>query len=332
LGLPGIDRSADFVVRFFVLWVILAAGAALIWPAGFTWFQPLIIPGLGVIMFGMGTALTLADFKRVAEQPYPVAVGLVAQFVIMPVLAAAIAKFLELPPAIAAGLILVGSCPGGTASNVITYLAKGDVALSVTMTSCSTIVSVLATPYLMLWLAGTYVFVYPPELLLSILTVVIFPVAAGLIVRQFLVTRVRQFEAVLPLVSVALIVLVVACIVALSRDQLLDTGALVFFTVAAHNSSGLLLGYGMAKLAGLDAVRCRTIAIEVGMQNSGLGVALARKHFADVLVALPAAIFSVVQNITGPAVANFWSRNAPTPSPRSRAMEFEAGRQKDPCE
>ena len=228
--------------------MILTAGAALIWPAGFTWFQPLIIPGLGVIMFGMGTALTLADFKRVAEQPYPVAVGLVAQFVIMPVLAAAIAKLLELPPAIAAGLILVGSCPGGTASNVITYLAKGDVALSVTMTSCSTIVSVLATPYLMLWLAGTYVFVYPPELLLSILTVVIFPVAAGLIVRQFLMTRVRQFEAVLPLVSVALIVLVVACIVALSRDQLLDTGALVFFTVAAHNSSGLLLGYAMWSL------------------------------------------------------------------------------------
>jgi BASS family bile acid:Na+ symporter len=315
LGLPGVNRFADFVVRLFVLWVFLAGGAALIWPAGFTWFQPLIIPGLGVIMFGMGTALTAADFKRVVEQPYPIAVGLLAQFLIMPFMAAAIAKIFELPPAIAAGLILVGSCPGGTASNVMTYLAKGDVALSVTMTSCSTIVSVLATPYLMLWLAGTYVFVYPPELLLSILTVVIFPVAAGLIVRQFLLTRVRQLEAVLPVVSVALIVLVVACIVALSRDQLLDTGALVFVTVAAHNSSGLLLGYGMAKLAGLDAVRCRTIAIEVGMQNSGLGVALARKHFADVLVALPAAIFSVVQNITGPAVANLWSRNSSGPAP-----------------
>ena len=308
MGLPAVDRSADFVVRFFVLWVLLAAGAALIWPAGFTWFQPLIIPGLGVIMFGMGTAFTLAVFKRVAEQPYPVAVGLVAQFFIMPIMAAAIAKFFELPPAIAAGLILVGSCPGGTASNVMTYLARGDVALSVTMTSCSTIVSVLATPYLMLWLAGTYVFVYPPELLLSILTVVIFPVAAGLIVRQFLAARVRQLESVLPVLSVVVIVLVVACIVGLSRDQLLDSGALVFVTVAAHNSSGLLLGYALAKLAGLDAVRCRTIAIEVGMQNSGLGVALARKHFADVLVALPAAIFSVVQNITGPAVANFWSR------------------------
>jgi bile acid:Na+ symporter, BASS family len=323
LGLPAANRSADFAVRFFLLWVFLAAAGALVWPAGFTWFQPLIIPGLGVIMFGMGTALTPADFKRVAEQPYPIAIGLLAQFFIMPFIAAAIAKFFELPPAIAAGLILVGSCPGGTASNVMTYLAKGDVALSVTMTSCSTIASLVATPYLMLWLAGKYVSVHPPELLISILMVVIFPVAAGLIVRQFLAARVRQFEAVLPVLSVALIVLVVACIVGLSRDQLLDSGALVFVTVAAHNSAGLLLGYAMAKLAGLDAVRCRTIAIEVGMQNSGLGVALARKHFADVLVALPAAIFSVVQNITGPVVANFWARNSPTPSPRSGKPELK---------
>ena len=315
MDLPGVKRSVDFVVRFFVVWVFLAVGAALICPDGFTWLQPLIIPGLGVIMFGMGTALTLADFKRVADQPYPVAVGLVAQFLIMPLMAAAIAKLFELPPAIAAGLILVGSCPGGTAM----YLAKGDVALSVTMTSCSTIASVVATPYLMLWLAGTYVSVHPQELLLSILTVVIFPVAAGLIVRQFLGDRVRQLDALLPVVSVVLIVMVVACIVALSREQLLDAGALVFVTVAAHNSSGLVLGYAMAKLAGLDAVRCRTIAIEVGMQNSGLGVALARKHFADVLVALPAAIFSVVQNITGPAVANLWSRNLRRPSSRSGA-------------
>ena len=319
MDLPAVNRSAGFVVRFFVVWVLLAAGAALVWPAGFRWLQPLIIPGLGVIMFGMGTALTPADFKRVAEQPYPVAVGLLAQFLIMPLMAAAIAKLFELPPAIAAGLILVGSCPGGTASNVMTYLAKGDVALSVTMTSCSTIVSIVATPYLMLWLAGTYVSVHPSELLLSILTVVIFPVAAGLIVRQFLGDRMRQLDALLPLVSVALIVLIVACIVALSRDQLLDSGTLAFVTVAAHNSSGLVLGYAMAKLAGLDAVRCRTIAIEVGMQNSGLGVALAHKHFADVLVALPAAIFSVVQNITGPALAHFWSRNSPSLSSRSGA-------------
>lgn len=286
------------------------SAAALVWPAGFTWFQPFIVPGLGLIMFGMGMALTPADFKRVAKQPYAVGVGLAAQFFIMPVAAVVIAKTFAVPPAIAAGLILVGSCPGGTASNVMTYLAKGDVALSVTMTSCATMLSVLATPYLMLWLAGEYVPVHPRELLRSILLIVIIPVVAGLLVRQFFGVSARRFDALLPIISVTFIVMIVACIVALSRDQLARTGGIVFVTVAMHNGCGLLLGYGMAKLARLDAPRCRTIAIEVGMQNSGLGVALARQHFADVLVALPAAIFSVWHNISGPALANYWSRKS----------------------
>ena len=289
----------------------LAAVAALAWPAAFVWFQPLIVPGLGLIMFGMGISLTPADFKRVAAEPYPILVGLAAQFLIMPFSAAAISKVFDLSPSLAAGLILVGSCPGGTASNVMTFLAKGDVALSVAMTSCSTIAAVVATPYLMAWLAGRYVPVHPAELLMSILTIVIIPVLAGLTARQVFAHRTRKIEAALPLVSVAFIVLIVACIVALSKDQLLSTGTLVFLTVAAHNLTGLLLGYGMAKLAGLDAVRCRTVAIEVGMQNSGLGVALARQHFTDILVALPSAIFSVVQNISGPAIANYWSRRKP---------------------
>jgi BASS family bile acid:Na+ symporter len=311
------------------VWVALATAAALIWPAGFTWFQPLIVPGLGLIMFGMGITLTPADFKRVAGQPYAVGVGLAAQFLIMPLAAAGISKSFDLSPALAAGLILVGSCPGGTASNVMTFLAKGDVALSVTMTSCSTLAAVVATPYLMSWLAGQYVPVHPPELLISILTIVIVPVITGLIARQFLADRARTIEAVLPILSIVFIVLIVACIVALSKDQLLESGVLVFAIVAVHNCSGLLLGYAMAKLAGLDAVRCRTIAIEVGMQNSGLSVALARKHFADVLVALPAAIFSVVQNITGPALANYWSRNTPTHCASSRATKAKTGQQKD---
>jgi BASS family bile acid:Na+ symporter len=308
LNLSRIDQLAGLLTQGFVVWVALAAAAALLWPAGFTWFQPLIVPGLGLIMFGMGTALTPADFKRVAEQPYAVGVGLAAQFLIMPLAAAGIAKIFDLPPGLAAGLILVGSCPGGTASNVMTYLAKGDVALSVTMTSCSTIVSVVATPYLMSWLAGMYVPVHPLDLLLSILMIVIIPVTAGLITRQFLGQGGHKIETLLPIVSVAFIVLIVACIVALSKKQLLESGPFVFAIVALHNGCGLALGYAMAKLAGLDAVRCRTIAIEVGMQNSGLGVALARKHFADVLVALPSAIFSVWHNITGPALANYWSR------------------------
>lgn len=313
MNFSRLERFTGFVTQRFVLWVLLAVAAALIWPAAFTWFQPLIVPGLGLIMFGMGTALTPADFKRVAEQPHAVAVGMAAQFMIMPLLAAALGKILDLPPALAAGLILVGSCPGGTASNVMTYLAKGDVALSVTMTFFSTLASVVATPYLMLWLAGEYVPVHPPDLLLSILTIVIVPVLAGLIVRQIAGAGARKLDGLLPVLSVIFIVLIVACIVALSRDRLIETGLLVFATVVTHNGSGLLLGYGMAKLTGLDAVRCRTIAIEVGIQNSGLGVALAQKHFAEILVAVPSAIFSVMQNITGPALANYWSHKPSLP-------------------
>ena len=149
-----------------------------------------------------------------------------------------------------------------------------------------------------------------PELLLSILQVII-PVAAGLAVRRALAQQVNEFTRVMPIVSVVFIVLIVACVVALSKDKLLQSGPQTFLAVALHNTGGLALGYGLARLLGLDAIRCRTIAIEVGMQNSGLGVALARKHFADVLVALPAAIFSVCHNMTGPAVAGYWSRKPP---------------------
>jgi BASS family bile acid:Na+ symporter len=310
-GLNRLRHITDWATKLFVVWVLAAAVAAMVWPSGFRWFAPYIVPALGVIMFGMGITLTPADFKRVAEQPYAVGVGVAAQFVVMPLWAALLAKMLGLPAALAAGLILVGSCPGGTASNVMVYLARGDVALSVTMTSCSTIASVVATPYLMLWLAGEYVPVDATALLRSILMIVIIPVLGGLAVRQFLGARIRKFDAALPIVSVAFIVMIVACIVALAKDNLLKSGPLIFAMVALHNGCGLALGYGLARLAGLDAVRCRTISIEVGMQNSGLGVALASKHFADAIVALPAAIFSVWHNITGPALAGYWSRKPP---------------------
>ena len=304
-------RVAEWATRLFVVCVVLAATAALAWPGTFAWFQRFIVPALGLIMFGMGVTLTLEDFRRVAEKPYAVGVGVVAQFLIMPLTAAIIAKLMRLPAPLAAGLILVGACPGGTASNVMTYIAKGDVALSVTMTSVSTLCSVVATPYLTQWLAGQYVPVNASELLLSILQVIFIPVAVGLAVRHALGQRVNQVTRIMPVVSVVFIVMIVACVVALSRDKLMQSGPQTFLAVALHNTGGLALGYGLAQLAGLDAVRCRTIAIEVGMQNSGLGVALARKHFTDVLVALPSAIFSVCHNLTGPAVAGYWSRRPP---------------------
>jgi BASS family bile acid:Na+ symporter len=300
-------KAAALVTQLFVVWVLLAAATSYVLPVGFAWFKPFINPGLGIIMFGMGVTLTPADFKRVAEKPNAVAIGTLAQFLVMPLVAWTLAKVMALPPALAAGLILVGSCPGGTASNVMTYLARGDVALSVTLTSVSTVCSVIATPYLMQWLGGQYVPVDAPALLRSILMVIIVPVGAGLGARRFLGRHVAEVVHWMPVVSVVFIMLIVACVVALSHDRIASSGAVTFVAVVLHNGLGLALGYGLARVARLDTIRCRTIAIEVGMQNSGLGVALAAEHFGAA-VALPAAIFSVWHNITGPAVAGWWSR------------------------
>jgi BASS family bile acid:Na+ symporter len=295
------------MTRLFAVWVLLAAVAAFFWPSMFAWFKLFIEPALGVIMFGMGITLTAADFRRVAQQPYAVLVGVAGQFIIMPFGAAIIARVLRLPHELAAGLVLVGSCPGGTASNVMTYLARGDVALSVTMTSCSTLLSVIATPFLVWLLAGQYVPVSAWDLLRSILLIVIVPVVAGLAVRRFAAQRIQGIVEVMPSISVMFIVLIVACVVALSRDRIVSSGVPAFVAVLLHNTAGLALGYTCARLARLDKIRARTIAIEVGMQNSGMGVALSR-YLGGALVALPSAIFSVCHNLTGAAVASYWSR------------------------
>ncbi len=305
-------QLARIATELFLLWVVGVAVLAFLWPAGFRWFRPYIDIGLGLIMFGMGLTLTPADFRLVAAAPYAVAVGVLAQFSIMPLAATLIAAWLSLPAPLAAGLILVGCCPGGTASNVMTFLARGDVALSVTLTSVSTLCSVIATPYLMQALAGRYLPVDAEALLRSILAVVIVPVIGGLIARRRFGQQLVAVADVLPLISVLFIGEIVGCVVALARDRIAEAGGLGLLAVALHNGFGLALGYAAAKLAGLDAKRCRTIAIEVGMQNSGLGVVLAVAHFADQpLVALPSALFSVWHNLSGPAVASYWARRPP---------------------
>jgi BASS family bile acid:Na+ symporter len=303
---------ADVATHLFVVWVLLAAGAAFVWPQGFRWFAGYSNIGLGVIMFGMGATLKPSDFKRVADKPYAVGVGVLAQFIIMPVIAVILAKILRLPAPLAAGLILVGSCPGGTASNVLAYLARGDVALSVTLTSVSTVCSVVATPYLMQWLAGQYLPVDTAALLRSILMVIIIPVGAGMVVNRLAEMHVARVVDAMPILSVVVIVIIVACVVALSQPRIVESGGITVLAVMLHNGLGLAAGYGLARLMRLDVVRCRTIAIEVGMQNSGLGAALAVTHFAgNPLVGLPPAIFSVWHNLSGPALASYWSHRMP---------------------
>lgn len=294
----------------FVLWVLTFSLLAYLLPDGFRWFRPFIVPGLGVIMLGMGLTLRPSDFVRVVKAWRGVAVGVAAQFGLMPAAAFATAHVLDLPPEIGVGLLLVASCPGGTASNVIVYLAGADVALSITLTATSTLLSPVVTPMLLNAYAGAAVEVSLASQALQIARIVILPVVAGLVLRLGLeragrTAAVGQLLAIFPSVSVLLIVLIVACIVALSADRIAALGAGVVSAVVILNGFGLLGGYVLARLLRLDIVAARTVAIEVGMQNSGLGVALAHQFFTP-LTALPSAFFSLWHNVTGPALASYW--------------------------
>ena len=297
-----------YVVKPFVLWVLVFAAAALLSPSLFTWFRSYITIGLGIIMLGMGMTLTADDFLRVFQKPKAVGIGVSAQYLVMPVAALGISAMFGFDPSITAGMIVVGSCPGGTASNVIAYLAGADVALSVTLTSITTLLSVFLTPFFIWFLAGTSVEIDPVALFVTILQVIIGPVVIGIILNTYARSFSQKFIPYFPPISVIIIVMIVACVVGLDRQSIFESGGIVILAVALHNLLGYSFGYFLAKGFKLTEKESRTIAIEVGMQNSGLGVALAVKHFTDAVVALPPAIFSVWHNISGPALASWWRR------------------------
>jgi BASS family bile acid:Na+ symporter len=301
------ERSARIAVTLFPLLILAGGLVAVLTPDTFTGLGPLVNPLLGVIMFGMGLTLRPVDFALIARRPLPVVIGVVAQFVIMPSIGWAVSMALGLPPALAAGVILVGCCPGGTASNVVSYLARGDVALSVAMTSVSTILAPLLTPLLTLWLAGRYMPVDAAGIGLSILQIVLVPVIVGLAVRFFLPRAVERLLPALPWISVAAITVVVIAVVSGSASIIFSAGLLVLAAVILHNGLGLALGYGAARLFGLPTAARRTTAIEVGMQNSGLAAGLARTYLTPE-AALPAAIFSIWHNVSGAALAAYWRR------------------------
>lgn len=301
----------QFIQKTFALWVVLFAGIALIVPEAFVWLKAYIIWMLGIIMFGMGMTMTVDDFKGVLHSPKAVVIGVVAQFMLMPGLAYLLCQLFQLPPAIAIGVILVGCCPGGTASNVITYMAKGNTALSVACTSVSTILAPILTPAVFYLLASQWIEINALSMLGSILQVVLFPIILGLIVRSVLKQKVETYIQVMPLISVLAIVAIVAAIIAGSKTQILESGLLILAVVALHNGLGYLLGFGASRLFKLPYADSKAIAIEVGMQNSGLGVALAAVHFAaSPITAVPSAIFSLWHNISGPALATYWASKA----------------------
>ena len=301
------DRSARIAVTLFPVLILVGAAVAFAAPSTFTPLGEVINPLLGIIMFGMGLTLTLPDFKLVATRPLPVVLGVVAQYAVMPLLGLGIAFALQLPADLAAGVILVGCAPGGTSSNVVTYLAKGDTALSVAMTSVSTLLAPLLTPVLTLWLAGQYLPVDGKGMALSILQIVLLPVAAGLLVRLFLPRLVTRALPALPWISVIAITLVVVAVVSGSADSIADAGLLVLLAVVLHNGLGYALGYTFGKLTGQPERVRRTMSVEVGMQNSGLAAGLAAQYFSP-LAALPGAVFSVWHNVSGAVLAAYLRR------------------------
>ena len=299
----------QLLVDTFFLWVVLFALCAVLFPAPFRALKPGINPGLGLIMFGMGMTLTPADFRRVLTMPRAVVCGVAGQFIIMPLVAWILVRLSGVDRGLALGFIILGACPGGTASNVIAYLARADVALSVTMTACSTLLGVLLTPALVYVLGSTYVPVDVLALLKQVAVIVLLPVAAGLGIRTYAGQVAERLLPVFPVISVFVIALIIACVVGLVHDRLPDAIGTAGVLVVLHNGLGLLLGYGLAWLVRLPKEARRTVAIEVGMQNSGLAVALAQKFPALTLAMLPGSLFSVWHNVTGALLASWWRRH-----------------------
>lgn len=258
-------------------------------------------------MFAMGLTLTWEHFRAVLRRPVIVLLGVGLQFLVMPAAAFAIAKILQLPQAQLVGMILVGSSAGGTASNVICYLARGNVALSVLMTLTSTLAAIGATPGLTWLYLHQSIPVPTGAMLRSIVEIVVAPVLGGVLLNTCLGARLTRIHGLLPLLAALAIAVIIAIIVALNRSPLAGAGFLILLAVMLHNLSGLVCGYGIATLLGLDETTRRTLAIEVGMQNSGLSVALAIQYFSTA-AALPGALFSLWHNISGSLLASWWQR------------------------
>jgi len=312
----AIALLSRFVGNTFALWVLLFAVLAFLAPQWFRPLAPAIVPMLGIVMFGMGLTLKLEDFAEVARHPWRVCLGVVAHFVIIPGVAWLLCQLLQLPPEIAVGVILVGCCPSGTASNVMTWLARGDLALSVAIAAVTTLLAPLLTPALIWLLASAWLPVSFAELFWSILQVVLLPIALGVVAQRLFGARVGKVVEVLPLVSVVCIVVIVAAVVAASQAKIAESGLLIMAVVILHNGFGFLLGYLAGRVFGLPLAQRKSLALEVGMQNSGLGAALASAHFSP-LAAVPSALFSVWHNISGATLSSWFRRLTDKPEQSS---------------
>ncbi|GAB1409008.1 bile acid:sodium symporter family protein [Desulfovibrionales bacterium] len=306
---------AFWIERNYLLLALSFSGLALVYPPCFSWIAPHISLGLGIIMFGMGLTLEFSDFVRVGQHWRTAALGVALQYTLMPALAWIICFVLDLPASMAAGVLLVGCCPSGTASNVITYFARADVPLSVVMTLLSTLLAPVATPALMELVAGQRVHVDFWAMVQSVFWIVVFPLLDGLILRHVLRERLKPVLSIFPALSALTICAVIACVVGLNQHHILDFPLLIILAVILHNGLGYVAGFWSARFAGVHIMAARTISIEVGVQNSGLAAALATVFFGP-QAALAGAIFSLWQNLSGMTLARFWAERVPDPATR----------------
>jgi BASS family bile acid:Na+ symporter len=296
----------DRLTRLFPLWAVLLSAIAYLSPSSFSAIAPHVTVLLALVMLTMGVTLSFDDFKRVFTRPAPVIAGIGLHYLVMPLAAWAIAHALHMPPDLVAGMVLVGSVASGTASNVMIYLARGDVALSVTISALSTVVGVFATPLLTRLYIDASIAVDVRGMLMSIVQIVGLPIIAGLVIHHLFGGVIRRIERYLPLLSMIAIVLIIASVVAGTANSIASVGLLVMVGVILHNGIGLLGGYWGGRLLGFDESVCRTLAIEVGMQNSGLAATLGKLYFSP-LAALPGALFSVWHNLSGSLLAGIWA-------------------------
>ena len=304
-----LEKVSKFVGKYMAIIVLVIAALALFIPTSLSWIKTTWINYLlMVVMFGMGLTIKPNDFAVVFKRPKEIIIGCLAQFTIMPLLAFALGKGFGLEDALLVGLVLVGTCPGGTSSNVMSYLAKADVALSVGMTTISTLIAPVLTPAITYLLLKTTVEIDALGMFVSIIKVVIVPIGLGLIINKLFSEATEKIAKVLPLVSVTAIVMIVAAVVSANSSKILTTGAIVFVVVILHNCGGYLLGYGIGKVLGLKIDKRKTLAIEVGMQNSGLASGLATSAFPNLAMAtVPGAIYSVCHKISGAIIANIFA-------------------------
>jgi BASS family bile acid:Na+ symporter len=303
----------------FTILIFAAVSTSLYYPQYFLeWggfkLSGLIIPLLQVIMFGMGTAMSLNDFAAVVKTPKGVVIGIVAQFTIMPLLGMTLASVSGLPPEIAAGIILVGCSPSGVASNVMSYLANANLALSITLTSCTTLLAPFVTPLLMKYLAGAYIEIDALKMMVDIIKMIILPVLGGLLFNKLLSGKTAWVDKLMPKVSMLGIALIIVVITAAGRDSLLSIGPLLILLTLTHNIFGYLLGYGSARLFKMNESDARTIAIEVGLQNAGLASGIAKTMGKIATIGLAAGVFGPVMNITGSMLASYWHKRSPDQS------------------